>query len=301
MSCRCPVRRPADPVKSAARFLSNQSFDYFPVIKWTLRKAPSVFSPPQRAPMATPLHHPSILVSESVRAKHSGFRAYPLFSFNHTLENKRKCPHLTCDDKHALDLWLMVLQWKRELFVWLARTPSVCPNCQLVGPRCCAIRWMAATLTNWIASLPQSQACDTLPLGQRSLFLDCHSLKSISLCMAKYFVVPNEEDMWWSSWIGGLVVQLKGVIRSITSAHPPCAIVSFSPLCPPCSGSQEGGTRSRRWCAEAVGKHTEIRRINCHSGAKHTSDWKIIQHHWISECFLMIWILLVLEILLFWN
>lgn len=88
--------------------------------------------------------------------------------------------------------------------------------------------------------------------------------------MSKYFLVPNEEDMWWSSWIGRLVVQSKGVMRSITSAHPPCASVSFSPLCPPCSGSQEGGTRSRRWCAEAVGKHTEIRRINCHSGAKHT-------------------------------
>lgn len=44
--------------------------------------------------------------------------------------------------------------------------------------------------------------------------------------------------------------------RLLISAHPPCASVSFSPLCPPCNGSQEGGTRSRRWCAEAVGIHS---------------------------------------------
>lgn len=42
-------------------------------------------------------------------------------------------------------------------------------------------------------------------------------------------------------------------VRLLIGARPPCASVSFSPLCPPCSGSQEGGTRSRRWCAEAVG------------------------------------------------
>lgn len=32
----------------------------------------------------------------------------------------------------------------------------------------------------------------------------------------------------------------------------PCVTVSFSPLYLLCSGPQEAGTRSRRWCAEAV-------------------------------------------------
>lgn len=79
----------------------------------------------------------------------------------------------------------------------------------------------------------------------------------------------------WSSRIGGLVVPLKGavngVIWSYLSALPPCASVSFSPLCPPCSGSPGGGTRSRRWCAEAVGKHTEKRGVNCHTHTSHNS------------------------------
>lgn len=54
----------------------------------------------------------------------------------------------------------------------------------------------------------------------------------------------------------------------LISAHPPCASVSFSPLCPPCSGSQGGGTRSRRWCAEAAGTHTVDKRWEEYTGKK---------------------------------
>lgn len=50
----------------------------------------------------------------------------------------------------------------------------------------------------------------------------------------------------------------------------PCVTVSFSPLYLLCSGPQEAGTRSRRWCAEAV--KTERREGGRESGREGGRD-----------------------------
>lgn len=161
---------------------------------------------------------------------------------------------------------------KGELFVWMACTPSVCPNCQLLVPRCCGLLWTTTTLAYWIVSLPLSLSSDILPLC-RCPFLQTNSHKHgkvffKSSVQVDLHVVPEEEDARWSSWIG-ITGMWRAPWRLLTfrlliCAHPPCASVSSSPLCPPCSGSQEGGTRSRRWCAEAVGTHRsqEMKGIN---------------------------------------
>lgn len=64
----------------------------------------------------------------------------------------------------------------------------------------------------------------------------------------------------WSIKRGALCVVLHHLfaLSVYQASHSPCASVSFSPLCPPCSGSQEEDTRSRRWCAEAVKKNQQF-------------------------------------------
>lgn len=61
---------------------------------------------------------------------------------------------------------LVTISSQREerevVFVWQTWTPSVCPDCQLWGPCCCGILWMASTLASWKASLlfnPYSVSC----------------------------------------------------------------------------------------------------------------------------------------------
>lgn len=54
-------------------------------------------------------------------------RAGQTLFFNQTLENKRKSLHLTGNDKHGNDLWLMVLQQGSEgSALCMAGTYTIC-------------------------------------------------------------------------------------------------------------------------------------------------------------------------------
>lgn len=172
---------------------------------------------------------------------------------------------------------LVTISSQREerevVFVWQTWTPSVCPDCQLWGPCCCGILWMASTLASWKASLffnPYSVSC----LRPLPFFL--------LMCRAKYYFNPEYKlplirkmcdsragYEWQGSW---KLCWGDTTVRLLIWEYPPCAGVSFSPLCPPCSGCQAAGTRSRRWCAEAEGRHRrqDIRGINWR---KTNSDW----------------------------
>lgn len=146
------------------------------------------------------LHHPSVLVSESVEkselAKHSVpvRRIHCVFSIK--LWKTKENLSIWCVMTNTAAIsggWFYSERERGELFVWRARIPSVCPNCQLVGPCCCGILWMASTLVNWIASLPPSLVIPFL-FGSVSYFKTVTIYKYI-LCTAKYFFNPEWTSM----------------------------------------------------------------------------------------------------------